>query len=268
MGVLNITPDSFSDGGRFFDKRKAVERAVRMADEGADIIDVGGETTKPGSSGVSVNEELDRVIPVVEQIARLVRVPISIDTRKSRVAQEALAAGASLVNDVSGFRFDPNMAHIVARYDVAVILMHSIGTPRTMQNAPRYKRLMNEIWLSLRDSIETAKDASVDPGKIIIDPGIGFGKTVKHNLEILRRLDELRAMGFPICVGTSRKSFIGEVLGIESTEERLLGTIATSLIAIMKGAGIVRVHDVKEMAQAARLVDAVLERKVPENAYS
>ena len=261
MGVLNVTPDSFSDGGLFFDRDKAVERALEMVREGASIVDVGGESTRPGAKEISLDEELSRVIPVIESISKEIDALISIDTRKAHVAAAATRAGASIINDVSGLKHDPDMAKVVARHGATVIVMHMKGTPQDMQHDPRYGDLISEIITSLRESIDIAKRAGVEEEKIIIDPGIGFGKTVAHNLEILNRLGEFKVLGHPICIGTSRKSFIGKVLNETDTDSRLSGTIATCTIAIAKGANIIRVHDVKEAHAAAVLSDRVLERK-------
>ena len=261
MGVLNVTPDSFSDGGAFFNKKDAVSRGLKMLAEGACIIDVGGESTRPGAREVPVAEELDRVIPVIERLTKKTKELISIDTRKSQVAEEALKAGARIVNDVSGLHFDSRMAEVIARRKADVIIMHSKGTPRTMQLSPSYKDIVRDIIRSLKSSIAIARKAGVAEASIIIDPGIGFGKTVEHNLEILNRLDEFGCLGKPICIGTSRKSFIAKVLGGEAGEDRLAGTLATSVIAIMKGARIIRVHDVKEMSRAARMADGILNEK-------
>ncbi len=258
MGVLNITPDSFSDGGLYLDKEKAVEYALDMVRDGADIIDVGGESARPFAKDISVEEELNRVLPVIEAIRKKISTPVSIDTRKSLVAERSLKAGVKIVNDVSGLKNDPDMAPIVAKYNAELIIMHTKGTPQDMQIDPTYKNLIEEIIKSLRESLNIARRAGVDKDKIIIDPGIGFGKRLKHNLEILNRLDEFKGLGQPICVGTSRKSFIGKVLGLPNLEDRLAGTIATCVVAIMKGANILRVHDVKEVAKAARITDSIL----------
>ncbi len=261
MGVLNVTPDSFSDGGRFFDRKKAIGHALEMASDGADLIDVGGESTRPNSREVSVEEELERVIPVIGHISKRIKISISVDTRKSKVAEEAIKAGAQIVNDVSGLNHDPKMGRTVAKYGARLIVMHMRGEPRTMQVKPTYKDLIGEIIASLRKSIAVAKRAGVDEDKIIIDPGIGFGKTVEHNLEILRRLDEFKVLKKPLCIGTSRKSFIGKVLEVPDPDFRLAGTLATCVIAIMKGANIIRVHDVKEAAEASRMADSILRVK-------
>jgi dihydropteroate synthase len=261
MGVLNVTPDSFSDGGRFFDCDNAVQHAVDLAAYGADIIDIGGESTRPGAGEISVEEELDRVIPVLEAISGRINIPISIDTRKARVAESAIKAGAVVVNDVSALKADPYMATVIARYEAAVILMHMRGTPSNMQDEPRYRNVMKEILSELKVSMEIGRGAGIKEKKMIIDPGIGFGKTVNHNLEILNRLEELTALGRPICVGTSRKSFIGKVLGKADTADRLAGTLATCTIAVMNGANILRVHDVREALQASRMADSVLNER-------
>lgn len=258
MGVLNVTPDSFSDGGRFLDKAKAVQRALEIAREGADIIDIGGESTRPGAGPVSAREELTRVIPVILAVSKKTCVPISIDTMKAEVAEEAIRAGASIVNDVSGLKHDKNMASVAAKYGVRLIVMHMKGTPKDMQLKPRYKDVVKDVIKDLKISIKTARAAGVADEKIIVDPGIGFGKTFRHNLEILNRLEEFKELKRPICVGVSRKSFIGKTLGIKDPEGRLIGTIAASVIAIMKGAGLIRVHDVKEAAQAVRMADSIL----------
>jgi len=260
MGVLNVTPDSFFDKGRFFDKKKAVHRALEMAHEGADIIDIGGESTRPGSAGASAAEELKRVLPVVEAVAAKAGVPVSVDTRKSEVAEEALKAGASVINDISGLRHDREMAGVAARYGAGLIVMHMKGAPENMQENPSYGDLIGEITGSLRESIDIAKQAGVAEDNIIIDPGIGFGKTVEHNLMILNRLGEFKSLGRPICVGVSRKAFIGKLLGGVPPEARLSGTLAACAIAIMKGADILRVHDIKEAKEAATVADSILSR--------
>ncbi|MBI4974329.1 MAG: dihydropteroate synthase [Candidatus Omnitrophica bacterium] len=262
MGVLNVTPDSFSDGGKFLDKSKAIEHAIDMAAAGADMIDVGGVSTRPGARDVSIDEELGRVIPVLENLSKVIKIPISIDTRRSRVAEEAIRGGVSIVNDISGLRHDPAMAPVVARHGAAVIIMQMKGEPQNMQLNPAYKNLIEELIAFFRESINIARDAGVQEEKIIIDPGIGFGKTVEHNLEILNRLDEFKILGRPICIGTSRKSFIGKILDVSEPGDRLIGTLATCVIAVMKGANILRVHDVKETLQAARMTDSILKSKI------
>ena len=254
MGIVNVTPDSFSDGGEFLGLDQAVERCFRLADEGADILDVGGESSRPGSEGVSVDEELRRVMPVFERISGKVSVPISIDTVKPKVAREAVAAGASLVNDISGLR-DENMIAAVAETGAAVILMHMKVTPRTMQESPQYDDLMVEIVDFLADRMEAAVREGIVEEKILVDPGIGFGKTAEDNYRAIGRLEELRCLGRPIVAGPSRKSFIGKVVK-GSPRERLLGTAAAVALCIAHGADIVRVHDVREMKDVAAVADA------------
>lgn len=252
MGILNVTPDSFSDGGRFSTARKAVARGLRMREEGADIVDVGGESTRPGSEGVAVEEELRRTIGVVERLAAR-GVVVSIDTQKAAVAREALAAGAKIVNDVSALG-DPEMAAVAARAGAAVVLMHMKGRPRTMQVRPRYGDVVAEVKRFLRARMKKALGAGISADRIVVDPGIGFGKTLEHNLELLRRLDELGALGAPTLVGPSRKRFLGAVTG-RSVEERAFGTAAAVAAAALRGAAIVRVHDVRDMADVVRLID-------------
>jgi len=255
MGILNVTPDSFSDGGKFFDEHSAVKQALRMVKEGADIIDIGGESTRPGSKPVSVKEEITRVVPVISALAEKVRVPISIDTCKAKVADEAVSAGASMINDISGLRFDKGMAGIAAKHKVPVVIMHIQGTPGNMQKNPVYKALIPEIMDYLREGIDIALRAGVHEDMIILDPGIGFGKTVEHNLEIINRLDEFKGFEKPILLGPSRKSFIGRLLGDLPVTERLEGTAAAIAIGISKGANIVRVHDIKEMSRVSKIAD-------------
>lgn len=257
MGILNVTPDSFSDGGRFFERETAVEHGLRMVEEGADILDIGGESTRPGAELTSEEEELNRVIPVIEAIRRSVEVPISVDTSKSGVARLALNAGADMLNDVSALRIDPGIAELAAERAVPLCLMHMLGMPKTMQVNPEYGDLMGEIIAFLRERAEAAAEVGVEPANILVDPGIGFGKTVAHNLEILRRLRELRGLGYPVLVGPSRKSFIGRVLDLPEGE-RLEGTAASVALSIANGADIVRVHDVSEMVRVAGLTDAIV----------
>ena len=260
MGILNVTPDSFSDGGEYFNKKdEAIRKIEEMVRDGADIIDIGGESTRPGADNVSAEAELDRVVPIIKEVSRNIGVPISIDTAKAAVAEAAIAGGASIVNDVTGLRGDERMASVVAKGGAGLIVMHMKGTPRTMQENPVYENLIGEIISSLRESIKTALENGVREERIIVDPGIGFGKTVGHNLEILRRLAEFRALGRPIMVGVSRKSFLGKILNAD-VKERLIGTAAACAIAIMNGASIIRVHDTKEMTEVARVVDAVMGR--------
>jgi dihydropteroate synthase len=246
MGVLNVTPDSFSDGNSFFTIEKAVERACEMEAEGADIIDIGGESTRPFARPVDEEEELKRVIPVIEKLSGRLKIPISIDTYKSAVAEKALAAGAEIVNDISALLFDERMAEVVAAASAGLVLMHTKARPSVMQKETEYGSIISEIFAVLRQSVTMAEAAAVSRERIVIDPGIGFGKNLTGNIEILRRLAEFKAIGCPILVGTSRKSFIGQVLKRE-TGERIFGTAATMAIALANGASIFRVHDVKEM---------------------
>ena len=257
MGVLNLTPDSFYDGGRYTRGAQALRRVEEMIGEGADILDVGGESVRPGAEPISLDEELRRVMPVIEKVRRLFPITISIDTYKAEVARQAIEEGAEMVNDISGLRFDPDLRKIVAGYGVPIILMHIKGTPKNMQNNPRYHSLMEEIISYLRKSIKLAEEAGIDPARIIVDPGIGFGKTTAHNLEILRRLEGLKSLGKPILVGLSRKSFIGDVLGLPQ-EERLEGGLAATSMAVSGGARIVRTHDVKPTRRAVDMVQAIL----------
>ncbi len=252
MGILNVTPDSFSDGGRFLSPDAAVERALAMEKEGADIIDVGGESSRPGADPVPVEEELRRVLPVLERLRGKLRIPISIDTTKAEVAEAALRAGASIVNDISALRFDPAMAPLVAEFGAGLVLMHMLGTPKTMQQAPHYEDVVTEVRDFLAERAQYAQSQGIPREAIAVDPGIGFGKTVEHNLELLRRLPELVELGFPVLVGPSRKSFIGAILGL-GVEERLEGTLAACAVAVVRGADILRVHDVKEVRRAADL---------------
>lgn len=253
MGVLNVTPDSFSDGGRWADPDAALRRARDMVREGADLIDVGGESTRPGARAVPAAEELCRVLPVVERLAAE-RIPVSIDTSKAAVAGAALRAGAGIVNDVTALRGDRAMARTVARAGAALILMHMKGTPRTMQRQPRYRDVVAEILDFFRRRQEFAWRAGIPRDKILLDPGIGFGKSPEHNVEILRRLDEFRGLGRPLVIGTSRKSFIGRALG-RRVDERQFGTAATVTAAVLRGADVVRVHDVREMSDVVRMSD-------------
>ena len=257
MGVLNVTPDSFSDGGLHFYLDRAVEHAVKLVEDGADIIDIGGESTRPGSEAISTEEELRRTISVIESVARRIAAPISIDTCKAEVALRAIDAGASIVNDISGLRFDPAMAKAVASRGVPVIVMHIKGIPRDMQEHPVYEALVPEIMDYLRTSIRMAVEAGIREDMIVVDPGIGFGKTFDHNLRVLRDLNEFTALGKPIAIGVSRKAFIGKILGGASTSERLEGTAAAVAISIVNGANIVRVHDVKEIAKVVKVADAI-----------
>jgi dihydropteroate synthase len=268
MGILNVTPDSFSESGLYFDKSAAIKRAIQMAEEGADIIDIGGESTRPGSEPVTLEEELRRTIPVIETLAKEVKIPISIDTYKSEVAKKALDAGASMVNDIGGLRFDPAMTGVVSQYKVPVVIMHIKGTPKDMQQNPFYEALIPEIMDYLRAGIRLSTEAGIAQDKIIIDPGIGFGKTFDHNLEIINRLYEFTILEKAVLIGPSRKAFIGKILGDAPVTDRLEGTAAAVAISIINGANIIRVHDVKEMVKVAKVADAVNKCKInPKTAF-
>jgi dihydropteroate synthase len=256
MGVLNVTPDSFSDGGLFFEKEKAIAHGLRMVEEGADIIDIGGESTRPGSRPLGLEEELHRVIPVIEQLAKKVDTPISIDTYKSTVAQKSIEAGAQIINDISGLQFDQALSKVAAKEDTPLILMHIRGNPETMQRDIHYHSLLSEILQSLRGSIQTAESAGLDPQQIVIDPGIGFGKTVEDNLLIIKNLQEFRILGKPILLGTSRKTFIGKILNAEAGD-RLEGTLSSIAIGVLNGAHIIRCHDVAQAKKAIAVADAI-----------
>lgn len=256
MGVLNVTPDSFSDGGLFFDKEKAISHGLRLVEEGADIIDIGGESTKPGSKPLELEEELRRVIPVIKSISAEVDVPISIDTYKSTVAQKAIEAGAEIINDISGLNFDPGLAKVASKEDIPLVLMHIRGMPETMQKNVHYDSLFSEILQYLKDSIQRAESAGLDPRQIIIDPGIGFGKTVEDNLLIIKNLHEFRILGKPILLGTSRKSFIGKILNAE-VGERLEGTLSSITVGVLNGAKIIRCHDALQAKRAIAVADAI-----------
>jgi dihydropteroate synthase len=262
MGVLNVTPDSFSDGGRFFSAEIAIAHAELMIREGADIIDVGGESTRPGSAFVSEAEELGRVIPVISELAARVSVPISIDTTKSPVARAALAAGAEIVNDISGLRFDPAIADAVRYAKAGLVLMHSRGTPKTMQQLPLVEDIMGEITSGLRKSLEVAEERGVARDSIAIDPGLGFGMTGAQNLEVIGKLAQLaRAFpDLPLMIGPSRKSFLGKLLEGAPADQRLNGTIASVVVSVMNGAHIVRVHDVKATVEGVKVTNAIMDR--------
>jgi len=256
MGILNVTPDSFSDGGLFFEADKAIEHGLEMARDGADIIDVGGESARPYSRRISAGEETDRVIPVIKGLCKELSIPISIDTYKAEVAREALASGASVVNDISALRFDPQMGPITAQAGVPLILMHIKGTPEVMQDNPTYEDLISEILDFLKDAMERARAAGIREDLIMVDPGIGFGKTFDHNLIIIKELSRFEALQRPIVLGTSNKAFIGHVLNKEA-HERDTGTMATIAAGVMNGAHIVRVHNVKKAVETVRMIDAV-----------
>jgi len=262
MGIVNVTQDSFSDGGLYFDKSAAINRAIQMVEEGADIIDIGGESTRPGSEPVLEEEEVKRTIPVIEALVKEISVPISIDTYKSRVANRALEAGASMVNDISGLRFDPKMPEVIAYHKVPVVIMHIKGTPKDMQQNPVYEALIPEIMEYLSEGIQIAAKSGITEDKIIIDPGIGFGKTFEHNLDIIHNLRTFASLGKPILIGPSRKAFIGKILGDVPPADRREGTAAAVAISIFNGANIVRVHDVKEMVHVAKVADAIKNMRI------
>jgi dihydropteroate synthase len=265
MGVVNVTPDSFSDGGKFFDCDTAVAQGVKLAAEGAAIIDIGGESTRPFSDPVSVEEEIRRVVPVIEKLSQRISIPISIDTTKAEVARRALDAGASIINDVAALRFDPDLAAVAVEYNTPVILMHMLGDPKRMQQSPHYDNLIAEIRNFLADAVKRAQNLGISPAKIILDPGIGFGKTVAHNLMLIKHLPEFEPLNHPILIGASRKSFIRKIL--RETQETDVqadlplvetGSQAAVAAAILNGAHIVRVHDVAETLATAKIVDAIV----------
>lgn len=257
MGILNVTPDSFSDGGRYFEVDKAVEHGLEMAGNGADIIDVGGESTRPYSQKTSIDEEMDRVIPVIEALKKEISLPVSIDTCKAKVAYEALKSGASIINDISALRFDPHMASIAADAGVPVILMHMKGMPENMQENPSYNDLIPEILDFLQDAIERAVAAGIREDLIILDPGIGFGKTFDDNFQIIKALSRFMSLKRPLLLGTSNKAFIGHVLDKEA-HERDTGTMATIAAGVINGANIVRVHNVKKAVETVKIIDAII----------
>ncbi len=258
MGILNVTPDSFYDGGAYLRTDEAVEHGLQLEDQGADLVDVGGESTRPNRPGsVSATDEIRRVVPVVEQLAKRLTVPISVDTYKSEVARSAVAAGASVVNDISGLRFDPDMAACAAAAGAAMVLMHSRGSPQRLHGHPALKRPLQSVLAGLRHSVKKALRAGIPSNRIILDPGLGFGKGVEDNLLILRRLEVLKRFRLPILVGPSRKSFIGNLLNLP-VEQRLPGSLASTAVAVMQGAHIIRVHDVGETRQVVQMCDAIM----------
>ncbi|MCG6880383.1 MAG: dihydropteroate synthase [Deltaproteobacteria bacterium] len=263
MGVLNVTPDSFSDGGRYFSEAKAVARGIEMARDGADIIDIGGESTRPYSDRLSTDEEMSRVIPVIRRLSREIPIPISIDTYKSKVAREALNAGASIINDISALRLDPRMAEVAAEAGVPVILMHMQGTPDNMQLNPRYDDLLNEIIDFFKDAVKRCKLAGIKEHRIILDPGIGFGKTFDHNLSVIHQLKKFQVLQKPLLVGPSNKAFIGKILG-RKAHERDTGTMAAVAACVMNGAHVVRVHNVKLSVETIKVIDAIRRERVNE----
>lgn len=263
MGVLNVTPDSFSDGGKFLDPQRAVEHALDMEKAGADLLDIGGESTRPGSTGTPADTELARILPVLEGLRGALKIPIAIDTRKSQVAEAAISAGAQIINDVSGLRSDPRIADVAHRRGVPLILMHMRGEPETMQKKPFARDVIKDVTQGLRASIFKARKTGIAKSQIVVDPGIGFGKSFEQNYELLRKLTEIAKLGYPLMVGTSRKGFLGATLVRDGksvpAEQRLWATAATLTASILGGAHIVRVHDVVEMVQVARVADCVLD---------
>jgi dihydropteroate synthase len=256
MGIVNVTPDSFSDGGRFFEPEAAERHARELAAEGAQVIDLGAESTRPGSRPVSAAEEQDRLLPVLERLLKEPPCPVSVDTAKPEVAEAALALGAHMVNDVTGLAAGPDLARVCARHGAALCLMHMQGTPTTMQAAPHYDDLLGEVRARLAAAVATAEAAGVAPDAICVDPGIGFGKTVEHNLTLLKRIDALAVLGKPVLIGPSRKSFIGSLLEVPA-DQRLEGTLAACVVAVWSGAHLVRVHDVAAVRQAVRVAEAI-----------
>lgn len=265
MGVLNVTPDSFSDAGKFFNAKVAIEHALAMELEGADLLDIGGESTRPDSTGVSLQEELARVLPVFEGLRGRLKIPISIDTRKAEVAEAAIQAGAEVINDISGLRHDSRIAEVAAKHRVPLVLMHMRGEPQTMQKGPFARDVIKDVTQGLRVSLARARKAGVDKSQIVLDPGIGFGKSFSQNYELLQKLSQLARLGYPLLVGTSRKGFLGATLAKNGKpappEERIWGTAATVTASILGGAHILRVHDVSEIVQVARVADCVLDPK-------
>jgi len=261
MGVLNVTPNSFSDGGKFLDAKRALRHAIAMQRDGADLIDIGAESTRPGSEGISVAEESGRLLPVLQALRGKLNIPISVDTQKAAVAEIALGAGAEIINDISGLRTDPELARLAAEHKATLILMHIRGTPRTMQKGPFARDVMRDVIRGLRQSISTARKYGVPCSQIVVDPGIGFGKSYAQNYQLLAKLSELAKLDYPLLVGTSRKSFLGMTLAKNGkpapAKERIWGTAATVAASILNGAHIIRVHDVKEMKQVAIVTDAL-----------
>ena len=267
MGIINVTPDSFSDGGLYFNKEKAVDRGLELAEEGADIIDIGGESTRPGSDFISTEEELMRTVPVISALRKKTDVLISVDTTKSEVAEAALGEGADIINDISSFRFDPKMLSLAAQKDIPVILMHMKGTPKNMQLNPFYEDLLAEIRGFLEERIATAQAYGIKKEKIIIDPGIGFGKSLKDNLTLIKSLKFLEPIDRPILIGISRKSFIGKILSLPP-QERTEGTIASAVLSIINGAHILRVHDVEAVKRAVLITEAIIDESMHPFSFS
>ena len=257
MGVVNVTPDSFSDGGQYISPSKAIEHGLQLLDEGADILDIGGESTRPGAEVVDIQKEIDRVVPVIEGLKKHA-CWISIDTRNAKTMQAALSVGANIINDISALSYDPESIDVASEAEVPVILMHSQGTPQSMQNNPSYNNVVMEVFAFLKERIELCKSHRIDTDLLVIDPGIGFGKTIEHNLLLLRDIREFHALGAPILLGTSRKSFIGALSGNEPPDDRLGGSLSSALWGLSQGVSIFRVHDVKETKQAIRVYKAIL----------
>lgn len=257
MGVLNVTPDSFSDGGRFLDTHKAIEHGLKMASEGVAIIDIGAESTRPGAEPVPADEQIRRVVPVIESICKKINVPISIDTNRSEVAEAALQAGAAIINDITALS-DERMGELAAEQQVPVILMHMQGKPENMQIEPKYKDVVKEVLQFLLERASQAEKFGIPKERILIDPGIGFGKTLEHNLKLLRNIDKFVAAGYRVLVGTSRKSFIGKIIGKENPSDRIFGTAASVALCVAAGVSIVRVHDVKEMIDVLKVANAII----------
>ena len=264
MGVLNVTPDSFSDGGQYLSVNAAVQQGLTMQKEGAGLLDIGGESTRPGSVPVSVTEELERVVPVIEGLRRKTDLPLSIDTNKAAVARTALAAGANFINDISGLYFDPEMAMVAAEMGAGLFLMHTSGRPEVMQQHTEYRNLLAEVIARLQKSIDLALMAGVDRSRLAVDPGIGFGKSVLGNLDLLQHLNELHQLDCPVLLGTSRKSFLGKILNQGDPQERLFGTLATIAVGVSQGVQIFRVHDVRPAREAALVAWAIREQKLPD----
>ena len=262
MGILNLTPDSFYKESRSTSITDALNRVEKIIDEGADIVDVGGESTRPFSEPVPEDEELRRILPVVKEITKNFNVPISIDTYKSSIAKAALEEGVSIINDISGLRFDPEMAKTVASTNAGLVIMHILGKPKTMQEKPAYKNLMKEIKITLEEGVNMAISSGISEERIIIDPGIGFGKEFSHNITILKRLEELKTLKKPLLLGLSRKSFIGKILDLP-VEERLEGSLAASIIGIINGAELLRTHDIKETRRAVMVAEAIIKNPLP-----
>jgi len=256
MGIVNITPDSFSDGGEFFDKNAAIEQAIALEEQGADIIDIGGESSRPGSEPVSEASEISRVVPVIRKLSGLLNTPISIDTTKSTVAEAAIKEGAEIINDISGLRFDPQMARIAEKYNTAVIVMHMLGTPKTMQENIHYDSLIDDLKKYFRERIKYLASAGIKKNKIVLDPGIGFGKTVEDNLNILKNIKEFKNLGYPVLIGASRKSFIGKILNCEVTD-RYEGTLAVDAFTTLEGVDIIRTHNIKATKRIIQMINAI-----------